>query len=184
MKSKLSALNFEYLLFEYYRELGLNNNELLVLLMVGHLIKDGNKTITNETLEVKLDMSAQEIDAAFDSLLTKKFITFQTSGDDFITSIQPAKEKLFEEYKKNLMLNSEKIDETSEVLSSLISSFEHYFNRSLSVAEVDQIRSWLNHGITYDVIKNSLMDAFNLENLSFKKIDSLIAIKMREDGEI
>ena len=43
-----NALNFSYLLIEFYKKIGLNEEELSVILVLDHLLSQGNN-LTNST---------------------------------------------------------------------------------------------------------------------------------------
>ncbi len=184
MNNKLSGINFTYLLLEYYKELNISNNELLVLLMSDHLINDGNKMITNELLELKLDLPFFEIDEAFNSLLTKKYIFYETNENEFVTSLKNIKEILLDKFKSDLLISDKKQDAAShEIKLRVISTFEHYFDRPLSKSEKNMIEKWLDNEIEEETIIDALKDAYNLNQLNLSKIDKLIAKKISKDDE-
>ena len=154
MKNNFRFLDFNALLLEYYKELNINNDELLVLLMANHLIEEGEITLTNELFEIKLNMSFADIDNAFNSLLTKKYITFETINDEFCASLKNIKNLLFDLYKKDI-LNIDSFgnkNEKNDVRKELISSFEHYFERELTSSEIDYVYKWLENGIKQEMI--------------------------------
>ena len=154
MKNNFRFLDFNALLLEYYKELNINNDELLVLLMANHLIEEGEITLTNELFEIKLNMSFADIDNAFNSLLTKKYITFETINDEFCASLKNIKNLLFDLYKKDILNidNFGNKNEKNDVRKELISSFEHYFERELTSSEIDYVYKWLENGIKQEMI--------------------------------
>ena len=183
MKNNFKFLDFNALLLEYYKELNINNDELLILLMANHLIEEGEITLTNELFEIKLNMSFAEIDNAFNSLLTKKYITFETINDEFGASLKNIKNLLFNLYKKDLLNidNFGNKKENADTRKELISSFEHYFERELTSSEIDYVYKWLENGIKQEMILDALKDSYNLNHLSLKNIDSIIAKKLKEE---
>ena len=48
------ALDFRYLLAEYYKRIGLDETELAVIIMIEHLIQQGNELITPDLLGLKI----------------------------------------------------------------------------------------------------------------------------------
>lgn len=187
MYNKLNAINFTYLLLDYYKELNISNEELLVLLMCDHLLKDDNQLVTIEQLEMKLSLPFGEIDKIFNSLLTKKYIVYETQNNDFVTSLTNLKRDLLHLYQNDLNSESDNKDETQlneETKLEVFSSFEHYFNRNLNNTEKDMILKWLKNGIDTELIIDSLKDAYNLGVLNVKKIDGIIAKKLKEDEDL
>ncbi len=187
MYNKLNAINFTYLLLDYYKELNISNEELLVLLMCDHLLMDDNQLITIEQLEIKLNLPFGEIDKVFNSLLTKKYIVYETQNNDFVTSLTNLKRDLLFLYQKDLNSETVNKDETQlneETKLKVFSSFEHYFNRNLNDTEKDMILKWLKNGIDIELIIDSLKDAYNLGVLNVKKIDGIIAKKLKEEEDL
>lgn len=188
MYNKLNALDFTYLLLDYYKDLKITNDELLVLLMCDHLLNSDNKLITIEQLEMKLDIPFNELDKIFNSLLTKKYIVYETKNDDFVTSLNNLKNELLKNYYKDLnnetLVKDDKEIVNEETKIKVFSSFEHYFNRELNETEKDFIMKWLVNGIGVEMIIDSLKDAYNLGALTIKKIDGIIAKKLKEEEDI
>ena len=154
MYNKLNAINFTYLLLDYYKELNISNEELLVLLMCDHLLKDDNQLVTIEQLEMKLSLPFGEIDKIFNSLLTKKYIVYETQNNDFVTSLTNLKRDLLHLYQNDLNSESDNKGETQlneETKLEVFSSFEHYFNRNLNNTEKDMILKWLKNGIDTEI---------------------------------
>ena len=88
-----NALNFSYLLLDYYKELNIKENELAVILMIDHLLSQDNEFITKDVLQLKMSLSSKEIDNAITSLYQKKYIEFVVENNTAKTSIRPLKKK-------------------------------------------------------------------------------------------
>ncbi len=186
MYNKINGIDFRYLLLDYYKELNLTNEEVLVLLMCDHLLNDSNTLISIEQLEMKLDLSFSEIDKVFNSLLTKKYIIFETVNNDFVTTLKNIKHEVLNLYKRDLLLdekNGNELEVSDDIKTRVFSSFEHYFNRDLNETEKEMILKWIAAGIDEEIIIDSLKDAYNLRTLTIKKIDGLIAKKMKENED-
>lgn len=178
MEYKLDALNYDYLLFEYYKDLALSNDEFLVLLMIKHLLDSGVKSVTNEILEVKLDMDPKIIDNSFNSLITKGYVSIEFN-EDLETSLKPLEERLYDIFIKRITFKDDLEKDKDGALINLISLFESYFKRKLDKVEKDQVERWIESGIEIEIIKNSLLDAFQKDTLSIKKIDQIIVSKIK-----
>lgn len=183
MKNKLLPLDFNYLLLEYYKDLGITDDELIVLLMSNHLILDNNLTLTLELLELKINMPFQRIDYAFNSLLNKKFIVFETTENDFVASLKNIYYLLYDCYKRDITIikDNEVDSDNDEIKTRVLKSFEHYFQKALSPIEVDVVEKRIDNGISESIIIDSLKDAYNLNSLSIKKIDQIILNKIKDD---
>lgn len=185
MKSITSnAIDFTYLLIDYYKELELTNDELVVLLMCEHLINDGDELITNNLLELKLNMSSQEIDKVLDSLLNKKVICYQTINGNFVTTLDPLKEILFEKYRESVLSEGSKEDkELEETKKKIYQMFQSYFERDFSNVEYKMIDEWFEIGASKEIISNALIDALSNKRLSMRYIDAIIRNKVLEENE-
>ena len=70
------AVDFHYLLLEQYKKLGISESDLIVLLMVDHLILQGNDLVTADLLSLKMNYKTKDIDNALASLLSRVFISY------------------------------------------------------------------------------------------------------------
>lgn len=185
MFDKFKVVNFSSLLLDYYKELNITNNELVILLMSEELLKDNNNLITNELLELKVNLTPNEIDTTLKNLMVKKYITYEMIGNDFVTSLKTIKDLLLSLYKRDLIANEmhENESENKEIIDGLIQTFENYFDKSLSTTEKEMISKWVDNGISEDMIIDSLKDAYTLNQLSIKKIDNIIAKKIKESDD-
>ena len=50
------ALDFRYLLIEYYKKIGLSETDLAVLMVIDHLLQQGNTLITADLLQLKMSL--------------------------------------------------------------------------------------------------------------------------------
>ncbi len=60
MVTSLPALDFRYLLLENYKKLGLSENEVIVLLMSDHFLKQKNPLITADLLSLKMGIPVKD----------------------------------------------------------------------------------------------------------------------------
>ena len=92
------ALDFRFLLLENYKKLKLNEQELATILMIDHLIGQGNPLVTQDLLSLKMSLDVKSIDTVLAALLTKGYIAFVTEGGKTITTLEPLKKILFREF--------------------------------------------------------------------------------------
>ena len=69
--SAISLISFRSMILDCYKKLGLNENELVVILMIDHLLEQGNTLITGDALSMKMKLSAPEIDAISNQIAQK-----------------------------------------------------------------------------------------------------------------
>lgn len=174
-----NAINFPYLLMEFYKDLNMSENELSVVLMIDHLLSQGNTFITNELLSLKMNLTSKAIDSSMTNLYKKNYIEFIMDDKENRTSIEPIKKIIYKKFEESLF-TEEEIREDKEIKEKreyLFDLFSKVFKRELSPIELSHIDQWIKEDIDTDIIVNSLKDAAAKNKLSIGFIDSLIIEK-------
>jgi DnaD and phage-associated domain len=176
-----NAISFPYLLLDFYKDLNVSENELAVILMIDHLLSQGNNFITNELLSLKMNLNSKTIDACMTNLYKKNYIEFIMDGEgkDTRTSIEPLKHILYKKFEESLF-SEEEINENKELNEKrdyIFKLFTQGFGRELSPIELSHINQWIKEGINTDIIMNSLKDAISRKKVTISYIDSLIIEK-------
>ena len=157
------AIDFRFLLLENYKKLKISENQLAIILMIDHLLSQGNPFITADLLSLKMSLDIKEIDKLMADLLTRGLMEYATLNGKTVTSLNPLKEKLYREFqisvsKENETKNSETI---SNQLNNVFEKFQNELGRSLSPIEISTIREWVSMGYTDEVIIDALKEAIN-----------------------
>ena len=180
------AVDFRFLLLENYKKLKISENQLAIILMIDHLLSQGNPFITADLLSLKMSLDIKEIDKLMADLLTRGLMEYATLNGKTVTSLNPLKEKLYREFqisvsKENETKNSETI---SNQLNNVFEKFQNELGRSLSPIEISTIREWVSMGYTDEVIIDALKEAINQGKKSIKSVDKiLLTWAKREDLE-
>lgn len=181
-----SALNFSYLLLDFYKSLNIKENELAVILMIDHLLNQENDFITKDELVLKMNLSEKEIDDAMTSLYTKKYIEFIVENGKAKTTIRPLKKILYKKFEQSIF-SEEEIKNKEEMVNlreEVFEFLEKTFNRSLSPIEIDRADEWIKAGIDKDIIINSIKDAKKFNDLTINKIDRIILNKIKDSDRV
>ena len=96
------ALDFRFLLLENYKRLKISETELATILVMDHLISEGNKFVTADLLALKMTLDIKEIDKVLATLLKKGYLEYKTMGSKTISSLNPLKEKLYNDFQVSL----------------------------------------------------------------------------------
>ena len=180
------AIDFRFLLLENYKKLKISENQLAIILMIDHLLSQGNPFITADLLSLKMSLDIKENDKLMADLLTRGLMEYATLNGKTVTSLNPLKEKLYREFqisvsKENETKNSETI---SNQLNNVFEKFQNELGRSLSPIEISTIREWVSMGYTDEVIIDALKEAINQGKKSIKSVDKiLLTWAKREDLE-
>lgn len=173
--TQMEALDFRYLLLEYYHKLRLNENELATLLMIDHLIGQKNSLVTPDLLSLKMSLSSKELDKIFVNLIEKGYLVFDT-GKKIKVSLKPLKKKLYEVFEETLTKEHEtKIsEEKSRVLQNIYQVFEKELARPLSPLEFSLIGEWVDRGYTDEKIIEAFRVSLSRGKKSLKNVDKIL----------
>lgn len=183
--TQMEALDFRYLLLEYYRKLRLSENELAVILMIDHLLGQKNSLVTPDLLSLKMSLSPKELDTIFVNLIERNFLIFDT-GKKIKVSLKPLKKKLYEVFEESLAKEHEtKIsEEKTKVLQNIYQVFEKELNRPLSPLEFSLIGEWVDHGYSDKKIIEALRVALSKGKKTLRSVDKiLLQWQARDDIE-
>lgn len=184
-ETTIEALDFRYLLLEYYRKLRLNENELATILMIDHLLGQKNSLVTPDLLSLRMSLSSKELDKIFVSLIERGFLIFDT-GKKIKVSLKPLKKKLAEAFEEEMAKAHEtKIsEEKTKVLQNIYQVFEKELNRPLSPLEISLIGEWVDHGYSDERIIEALRTALSKGKKTLKSVDKiLLQWQARDDIE-
>ena len=180
------ALDFRFLLLENYKKLKLNEQELAAILMIDHLISQGNPLVTQDLLSLKMSLDIKSIDNVLAALLTKGYIAFVTEGGKTITTLEPLKKILFREFQFSMTRENSARGEkqTNEQLENIYQAFDKLLGRQLSPVEISKIREWVEHGYSDEMIINALKEALAKGKKSLRSVDKiLLSWEQRDDIE-
>ncbi len=180
-----NGIDMDYLLLEKYKKLGITENELAVILMINHLLKQGNSFITQELLSLKMTLSIQNIDCVLSNLLSKKMIEYDCSSQEMKTTLSPLWRRLYREFELDVLKQREESlnHELDDQIQNIYSIFEKELSRSLSPAEFQKIREWISFGYSEDVIIDALHEALRNNRRSIRAIDKIL-IKRTTSSDI
>ena len=143
MANDYKAINFDYLLIEHYKDLNINESELAVILVVDHLLKQHNDIITAEDLSFKMNLDSKKIDEILSNLVTKNIVDLVFDKKGAKLSLQPLKNKLFQQLKLDIYKEEERQKEDiQEMAQNVYALFEKELKRTLSPLEVSRIQEW------------------------------------------
>lgn len=175
----MDAIDWRMILVDNYKKLGLNENELSIILVTNSLIQKGVDFITPDIVALKMTLDFQEIDSCFTNLIKKNILTLE-GCDKIHISIEPLKKRLaeifYEQLQKETSIPSSKDQNDAFVL------FENEFGRALSQFEINTIKDWFDQGNTLSTIKEALNVAIIARVKTIRYIDKiLLEWRMREE---
>ncbi len=179
----MEGIDFRYLLLDFYKKLGLSENEAMVILMVDQLIRQGNDFVSQSDLSFKMNLSERELDSLMAGLMQKDMISVESQKGRLRTSLSPVKEKLYGLFQQAIAEKRKTpiAARKAEAVGKVRDYFEKRLNRTLSPLEVDTISAWLDDGYSDEDIKGALESAIAYGRKTFKAVDSFLRTARKRD---
>ena len=175
----MDAIDWRMILVDNYKKLGLNENELSIILVTYSLLQKGVDFITPDLIALKMTLDFQEIDTCFTSLIKREILTLD-GKDKIKISIEPLKKKLIEIFYEEM--KKENIEPSNKEQDDIYVLFETEFGRALSQFEVNTIKEWFEQGNNSSTIKEALNVAKLAKVKTIRYIDKiLLEWKRREE---
>ncbi len=171
-----SMIQVEKLLMLNYKEMGISDDEVVILLLTYTLIKTGNSFINPADLALLCNFTETKIDVLYTKLISKGLIKTEIHDNGSVsTSIQPLIEKLNEIYVNNFNKKASANEDNKESNEkNVYNLFEQFFGRPLSPLEYDIINGWLEKKYTYDEISRAVDLCKQSPNHSIRYIDTIL----------
>ena len=173
--SQMDAIDYRYLLIEYYKKLRLSENELSVILMVDHLLQQKNTLITPDLLSMRMNLEVKEIDKILVALIERGLLQFDT-GKKIKVSLKPLQKKLLKVFQEEMEEDAEESNnkEKASNIEKVKKVFEAELKPELSPLEKSLINDWIAHGYTADQIIDAMRECLSKGKKTFKSIDRLL----------
>ena len=179
-REKEYIINWKLLLINYYKNLYLQENEVMVILMIDLCLQRNITFVSPDMLALKMNYSVQEIDKVYASLSSRGYVVNKNEGGKLVTSLDGIKDVLMSQF---IMENSKKVISNNDGSNSIYSLFENEFGRALTPFEIDTIRDWIENGFTIDLIKSALGEAIRNKVRSIRYVDRVL-LNYRQQEEM
>ncbi|WP_018660343.1 DnaD domain-containing protein [Heyndrickxia acidiproducens] len=165
-------------LLKKYKQLGLDETELVLLLQVYSFCKEGNLFPTPEDLANRMTIPESRCVSILRRLIQNQFLSIEEgSGEGDILyekySIKPLWEKLVDDW-----IYGKKQDELEKSLNEetdIYTTFEQEFGRPLSPLECETLAMWIDQDQqSPELIKAALREAVISGKLNFRYIDRIL----------
>ncbi|WNS74000.1 DnaD domain-containing protein [Bacillus sp. DTU_2020_1000418_1_SI_GHA_SEK_038] len=165
-------------LLTHYKEMNLNEHDVVLILHVISYIEKGNSFPTPVEISSSMTISVSECTAILRRLIQKGYIeikdNYTSDGIRYeMYNIDPLWEKLVEHFLMKEKLESARISQQSE--TDLYTCFEQEFGRPLSPFECETLALWMDDD-RHDphIIKAALREAVISGKLNFRYIDRIL----------
>ncbi|MCD8501740.1 MAG: DnaD domain-containing protein [Bacillaceae bacterium] len=165
-------------LLKDYKQLGLNENELMLLLHIYSFVEKGNSFPTPGLIAERMTKSEQECSLMLSNLVKRGFLHLQEGEDEShrfieVYSLRPLWDKCLVHALNNLSEKQEREELQAEI--NIYQMFEEEFGRPLSPIEYESLTMWLDQD-HYDptLIKQALMEAIVSGKRNLRYIDRIL----------
>lgn len=165
-------------LFVHYAEMGLDEQELILLMQLQHFQKQGNLFPTPNEISERMSFSPAECMNILRKLMQKGFLEIkeEPTTDAVLSerySLLPLQEKIVAHFL--LKQKRQNVKNEQEEEKSLYTIFEQEFGRPLSPFECETLGMWIdNDSHSSAVIKAALREAVISGKLNFRYIDRIL----------
>ncbi|WP_340001933.1 DnaD domain-containing protein [Oceanobacillus sp. FSL K6-0127] len=169
----LNQLQVPIELLSKYKQLGLNEKEVMLVLQLLRYLQIRNDFPTPYELSLHVTMDEQECANLLRKLVKKDLLSIEKKENESkqlseAYSLDPLWEKLF---------SKEEIQEENSIdtIGTIFIVFEQEFGRPLSPFEIETINAWIDEDeITPALIKAGLRESVLMGKLNFKYIDRIL----------
>ena len=174
---KEDVVNVNSLIIKRYKELGINEQDIIVLSMFAREEIKRNNLFTPSRMRNKTGLNDNDFFESLDRLQSKGYLKIK-SGINNKTGKQVEYfyldgfyEEIISIYLDEIRSENEKENQTfEEKISNL---FEKTFERPMLPSDVEIVRRWAQEGkYTYEEINNEILEAAKLAKYSLKYVDS------------
>lgn len=166
------------LLLKHYRELGLNNDDFVLIMQLKSYMDQGNYFPDLNKIAEAMDISKNNAFKAVHQLIQKKILSIETKKDeDGISDDAYSFNLLWEKLIVLMKQNEDALEfkQESEDEKNLYSIFEAEFGRPLSPMEIESLVMWMEEDkYSKDLIQLALREAVLNQVYSFKYIDRIL----------
>ncbi|TCS84180.1 DnaD domain-containing protein [Tepidibacillus fermentans] len=171
------------LLLSHYKELGLSDQEMMLIIHLLYYQGKGNSFPAVTELERRMTLNTEEMMRLLQRLVRQNYIRIDEKKDE-VTGILSEVYNLTPLYQKliHLMIHQyqkQQIEirqqEKKEEVINIFQTFEQEFGRPLSPMEIEMINTWIDQDhYSIELIHYALKEAVFSNKLSFRYIDKIL----------
>ena len=163
-------MTFPQILLYKYKDLGLTEKELIVLI---YIINLKSYNFNPKEISSNLELSLPEVLEVIDSLSTKDFIKIELKKVDNVREEFISLDNFYNKL-AYLVINDEEINKSNSSSSNVFDIFEKELGRTLSPMEYETISNWIYNKIPEETIRKALKEAILNGVTSLRYIDRIL----------
>lgn len=170
---KSKTISFTEEILTNYKKLGLNENEVLVLIFLYRKLDNQDNALSINDLSSKMTLSEEALSKIVIGLVQKGLIDINLN--DGIESFElngtfEALAKVIDNIEEESAFSSRQ-----DLLGQIVLYIETTYAKTCSPADLMIINSWLDLGYSYNDIKVAILDSLKAKRLHLKYADAILA---------
>ena len=184
-----AGFDFQYMLLEYYKKLGISEKELVTLFMIQHLLQQQNSMVTADMLIAKTHFKSDEADSLLSGLVSRglvKYVPDTSNGKTvYRMSLEPLNAILSKRFSDDVTRKNQNLHDfqRSKDLDTLYSFIQKKWNKTLSPFDQQQINTFLDDGYRALQIQDAVEDCLLKGLKNFKSVGKRLR-EMRANDDI
>lgn len=178
---KAKTISFTEEILSHYKELGLNEQETLVLIFLYRKLDSKDNVLTTKDLVNKMTLTEDAISNLIIELVQKGYIDINLENgiESFaLDGVYEALSKVLDEVEKENSISSRQ-----DLLSQIVLYIETTYAKTLSPADLMIINNWIDLGYTYNEIKVAVLDSLKAKKMHLKYADAILANRKKTRQE-
>lgn len=170
---KAKTISFTDEMINHYKELGLNEQELIALILLYKKIDEKNNDLKITELTSKMTLNENEISNLVVGLVQKGFINIDMDQGSESFDLEGAYKML-----AGVLDQDEKEQSFSnrqDLLSQIVLFIETKYAKNCSPADLMVINHWIDLGYSYQEIQQAILDSLTAKKLHLKYADAILA---------
>lgn len=170
---KSKTISFTEEILTNYKKLGLNENEVLVLIFLYRKLDMQDNVLSINELTRKMTLSEEDLSNIVIGLVQKGYVDMDLNDGVESFELNGTYEAL-----AKVLDNSEEENtfaSRQDLLSQIVLYVETTYAKPCSPADLMVINSWLDLGYSYSEIKVAILDSLKAKRLHLKYADAILA---------
>ncbi len=171
-------ISFKEILVQKYKQIGLNEQEAMIIIHLYEQKKHTNNALSVSTIEKYVTLSTNELSQIIVDLVKRGYIELKMENNQERFSLSPTINLLGEALGKNDDLDYK------EEIKLLVADLEKTYNRPLNANELLIVQRWITEEYSIDLIKKAIEEANRLSRYNVRYVDSILTNKVQRTTNV
>ncbi len=177
---KSKTISFNEMMIRYYKKLGLNEVETMVLMHL-YMQQEDSSVLSVGDIKDNVSISENELSNLIVNLIQKGFIELLIDDTGKETyNLNPVVEKLGNIIEGNSENENNNVGDVQEITSYIETSFGRVLNNN----DLKLVNEWINQGYSVEEIKEAVILSLRAKKTHLKYVDAILSNHHREREKV